>query len=456
MDDARSLREQRDELAGKMNEVLLRNDSIDDIESIELLESGEARLAEIDTQIRATDAREKVSALVKKPSFGFSRSTTAAPREDRRYRFEMNGTEIRITGGDPNYRANPLGGGSDGSASTYESVDGSSNPITGASIPVDLLGQMIRKLPRMAALRQNFVVRTYSNDIELQRVNARIEMSSDVVGVITPNAFIAESGAYAGKIGSFERVRVRNFKTAARSNVTEEFLRDARGNAVQEMLLQHAEEHGLQWDAYYATGVGKDLGPEPVFLTPTQWALDYDVAAGNAPATTADTAAPHYGIASVNMSIGDIANDGTAAPATALTEAITTLRYEKIPAQYWGGLKWIMGQETFAAISQIVDTNGRPLYQPLLTSTVANDNSIGTILGLPVSVSNNLPIAAATNVAAVLVHTEDYGIFDRSGFSQLLDPYTDSAAGEVRYLTRMRSDGRWLRPFAAGQIVWVA
>ena len=115
-----------------------------------------------------------------------------------------------------------------------------------------------------------------------------------------------------------------------------------------------------------------------------------------------------------------------------------------------------MGQETFAAISQIVDLNGRPLYQPLLTSTVANDNSIGTILGLPVSVSNNLPVAATGNVAAVLVHTEDFGIFDRSGFSQLLDPYTDSAAGEVRYLTRMRSDGRWLRPFAAGQIVWTA
>ena len=81
MDDTRSLREQRDELAGKMNEVLLRNDSIDDIESIELLESGEARLAEIDTQIRASDAREKVSALVKKPSFGFSTSPSAAPRE---------------------------------------------------------------------------------------------------------------------------------------------------------------------------------------------------------------------------------------------------------------------------------------------------------------------------------------------------------------------------------------
>ena len=447
MDDARSLREQRDELAGKMNDILLRNDSIDDVESIELLEKGEARLAEMDTQIRGAEAREKVTALVKKPSFGFTPGAGAAAREDRRYRFEMNGTEIKVVGGNPDVRVNPLGLGSDGSAATFTAADGN-GPVAGASIPVDLLAMMIRKLPELAVLRQNFAVRTYSNDVELQRVNARITLDGD--------AFTAESGAYTEKIGSFERIRVRNFKSAARTNVTEEFLRDARGNAVQEMLLQHAEQHGLYFDNAYAVGVGEDLGPEPVFLTPTQWALDYDIAAGNAPATTADTAAPHYGIASQNVSIAGIANDGTIDPARQITEALTTLRYEKIPAQYWGGLKWIMGQETFAAIANIVDGNGRPLYQPMLTSTVAETNYIGTILGLPVSVSNNLPTAAADKVAAVLVHTEDYGIFDRSGFNQLLDPYTDAGKGEVRYLTRMRSDGRWLRPFAAGQLVWTA
>ena len=445
MDDTRSLREQRDELAGKMNEVLLRNDSIDDIESIELLESGEARLAEIDTQIRATDAREKVSALVKKPSFGFSRSTTAAPREDRRYRFEMNGTDIRITGGDPDYRVNPLGGGSDGSAATFDAGTVGA-PITGASIPVDLLGQMIRKLPKLAVLRQNCVVRTYSNDIELQRVNARIDMSGD--------AFVAESGAYNEKIGSFERIRVRNFKTAARSNVTEEFLRDARGNAVQEMLLQHAEEHGLYWDAHYATGIGSDDAPEPIFSTPEQWATaqaDYATAALTPTAIFTGTGGQKSEMSIANV---DSAVAGTAAKE--VTNALTSLRYEKIPAQYWGGLKWIMGQETFAAIAGTLDAQNRPLYQPLITSTVGESNYIGTILGLPVSVSNNLPTKTAGNVAAVLMHTEDYGIFDRSGFSQLLDPYTDSAAGEVRYLTRMRSDGRWLRPYAAGQVVWTA
>ncbi len=442
-DDIRSLREQRDELAGKMNEVLLRNDSIEDVESIELLEKGEARLAEIDTQIRATEARTKAEAAVKKPSFGFTPSAGSPAREDRTYRFEINGSDVKILGGDPNYRVNPLGGGSDGSDATF-AAGTTGAPIAGASIPVDLLAQMIRKLPALAVLRQNFQVRTYSNDVELQRVNARIDMQTD--------AYVDESGAYNEKIGSFERIRVRNFKSAARSNVTEEFLRDARGNAVQEMLLQHAEEHGLLWDSSYATGVGEDLAPEPVFLTPAAWSTAYNAASGG---TTTAADAPHAGIESQDIDKSLLADNG--APAgEELTSALAALRYEKIPAQYWGGLKWIMGQETFAAIAKVSDGNGRPIYQPLLTSTVGDSNAIGTIFGLPVSVSNNLPADDVGNVAAVLVHTEDYGIFDRVGFSQQIDPFTDSAIGETRYLTRMRSDGRWLRPYAAGQLVWTA
>jgi len=445
MDDARSLREQRDELAGKMNDILLRNDSIDDVESIELLENGEARLAELDTQIRGAEAREKVSNLVKKPSFGFTPGAATPAREDRRYRFEINGTDIKIVGGNPDVRANPLGLGSDGSDATFTATN-ADGPVAGASIPVDLLAQMIRKLPKLAVLRQQLSVRTYSNDVELQRVNARISLEGD--------AFTAESGAYTEKIGSFERVRVRNFKSSARSNVTEEFLRDARGNAVQEMLLQHAEEHGLYFDNAYATGIGDDDGPEPVFLTPEQWAT-----AQAAYATAADTPTAIFtgtGAQKAELDISVLDTGSAADAAKMVTQALTSLRYEKIPAQYWGGLKWIMGQDTFAAIANLVDGQSRPLYQPFLTSTVAESNYIGTLLGLPVAVSNNLPIKQAGNVAAMLMHTEDYGIFDRVGFSQLVDPYTDSANGEVRYLTRMRSDGRWLRPYAAGQLVWIA
>ena len=161
MDDIRSLREQRDDIAGKINEVLLRNDSIEDIESIELLEKGEQRLAELDTQIRVAEAKAKVQERLAKPSFGFTPSVTSAPREDNsEYRFEVNGNEVRV-----------IGGGSAGSGATYTGD-------YGASIPVDLEAQIIRRLPVLAPIRSFFSVRRYSNDIELQRVNQRIQMTT--------------------------------------------------------------------------------------------------------------------------------------------------------------------------------------------------------------------------------------------------------------------------------------
>lgn len=433
MDDIRSLREQRDDIAGKINEVLLRNDSIEDVESIELLEKGEQRLAELDTQIRVAEAKAKVQERLAKPSFGFTPSRTSAPREDlSEYRFEINGNEVRV-----------IGGGSAGSGATYTGD-------YGASIPVDLEAQIIRRLPVLAPIRSFFSVRRYSNDIELQRVNQRIQMTTSAStsgGNVT-----AESAAYTNEDMILERVRVRNFKTAAKSSVTEEFLRDARGDAVGEMLLQHAEEHGRLWDELYAKGLGSNDGPDPVMLTPTALA-----AASADYAAATDT--PHYGIALQPFDNSDWSGGTATNRAVQVTEALTQLRYDKIPAQYWGGLKWLVTQQFFATLTQMVDAFSRPLFQPFTSGTVSSDLGIGTLLGLPVTITNNVTGDigdAAETVLAVLAHTEDYGIFDRKGFEQQIDPFTRGDNGEVVYRTRMRSDGRWLRPYAAGMLYTVA
>jgi len=436
MDDIRSLREQRDELAGKINDVLLRNDSIEDAESIELLEKGEQQLAELDTQIRGAEARAKAEERLAKPSFGFTPSPGSASREDSEYRFEVNGTEIRVVGG------NTVGanGPTTGFSGDY-----------GASIPVDLSAEMVRQLPKLAPIRGFFGSRSYANDIELQRVAQRITMATDA-------NVIGESAAYPNEDMVFERIRVRSFKTAAKSSVTEEFLRDARGNAVGELLLEHAEEHGRLWDTLYASSAGDVYGPEPCMLSPDSWAVVFDVAAGNAAGTTAGTAAPHADIA-----IQEIDNSDFTAAATTEQEksemiiaALTELRYDKIPAQYWGGLKWLVTQEFFAQIAARVDGNGRPLFQPFVNSTPANSTAAGTLLGLPVTVTNNREGKigdTASTTLALLSHTEDYGIFDRKGFSQQVDPFSRGDNGEVVYRTRMRSDARWLRPFASGMLV---
>ena len=434
MDDLRSLREQRDELRSQLDAIMERNDSIDDIESIEALEKGTARMAELDASIRSAEAKARYNEMreAAAPSYSF-RSETTTRKNDGEYRFEVL----------PNNEVRVVGGGSAGSDATFTGD-------YGASIPVDLQAEMIRRLPVLAPIRGFFGSTQYQNDVELQRVASRIAMTtsaSTAGGNVT-----AESAAYTEEDFVLERVRSRNFKTAAKSRVTEEFMRDARGRAVAEMLLQHAEEHGRLWDELYALGLGADAGPEPVLLTPTALA-----AASGDFANAAAT--PHAEINLQGFDNSDWAAASNAVKSELMVEYLTNLRYGQIPAQYWGGLKWLVTQEFFALLAGLTDGFGRPLFQPLNLSSPEASTAAGTLLGLPVTVTNNQTGTAgdsAQTVLAVLAHSEDYRIFDRTPYSQQVDPYSRGDNGEVVYRTRMRSDGRWLRPYAAGMLHTVA
>lgn len=442
MDDLRSLREQRDELRVSLDEIMERNDSIDDVESIEKLEKGAAQMAEMDKSIRSAEARAAYEATrVSGGSFGFKASEKSVPAANYSgdYRFVVNGNDVRIEG-----RA-------EGDAAAVNGVDpsaslpGMPNATWGdmsAAIPVDLQAELIRLLPNKAVIRQFFQSRQYSNDVELQRVATRV-LGETTFGAGTANAVArtAEEAAYPQVSMALERVRVNNFKTAAKSTVTEEFMKDARGRAIAELLIQHNEEHARLWDRGYASGDSGTAGPDPC----------WEYRAGAAGTVGIEDFIPADQIVQIE----------TAAAAEAATasktwvDALAGLRYDKIPAQYWGGLRWMTNQVTFAALTKVLDAQGRPLFQPLLTGTPASSLEVGTLLGLPVFVSNNLSgTVAADKTAMILAHSEDYCIFDRTGFSQQVDPYSEADTGEVVYRTRMRSDGRWLRPFAAGALVW--
>lgn len=451
MDDLRSLREQRDELRGRLDGLMEKNDSIDDTESIEALEKGTAEMAELDASIRAAEARAAYEEMRTKGvgSYGFRPKGEAnSPKAyDGEYRFVMNGTDVRIEGRAAGDAA--AVNGVDPSASLPGMPQGSWGDMS-AAIPVDLQAELIRKLPEKAVIRQFFQSRQYSNDVELQRVATRVA-SEATFGAGTANAIArtAEEAAYPQVSMALERVRVNNFKTAAKSTVTEEFMKDARGRAIAELLLQHNEEHARLWDRGYASGDGDTDGPDPCW--------EYRADAANTIGIE-DFIPYGTGIDTAGSQIVGIDTAAAAAAATASktwVDALTDLRYGRIPAQYWGGLRWMTNQVTFAALTKVLDEQGRPLFQPLLTGTPASSLEVGTLLGLPVYVSNNLSgSVTADDTAMILAHQDDYCIFDRTGFSQQVDPYSEADTGEVVYRTRMRSDGRWLRGFAAGAIVW--
>lgn len=455
MDDLRSLREQRDELRISLDEIMERNDSIDDVESIEKLEKGAAQMAEMDKSIRAAEARAAYESAKTKSvgSYGFKAEKGAANANyTGEYRFVMDGNEVRVEG-----RAAGDTAAVDG-VSPSSSLEGMPTTNWGdmsAAIPVDLQAELIRLLPNKAVIRQFFQSRQYNNDVELQRVSTRVAGEATFgAGTANTVARTAEEGTYPQVSMALERVRVNNFKTAAKSVVTEEFMKDARGRAVAELLVQHNEEHARLWDRGYASGNSGTVGPDPC------WEYRGDLGAGNIGIEDFLPFGPSgaEGIGtSGSQIIGIDITDSRAAGTASKTwvDALTDLRYNRIPAQYWGGLRWMTNQVTFAELTKVLDEQGRPLFQPLLTGTPASSLEVGTLLGLPVMVSNNLSGAVAVDdTAMILAHNEDYSIFDRTGFSQQVDPYTSADTGEIVYRTRMRSDGRWLRPFAAGAIIW--
>ena len=451
MDDLRSLREQRDELRGRLDGLMEKNDSIDDTESIEALEKGTAQMASLDASIRSAEARAayEEARTHGAGSYGFRpKGEVNTPKAyDGEYRFVMNGNDVRIEGRAAGDAASV--NGVDPSAS----LPGMANTTWGdmsAAIPVDLQAELIRLLPNKAVIRQFFQSRQYSNDVELQRVATRVAGEATFgAGTANAVALTAEEAAYPQVSMALERVRVNNFKTAAKSTVTEEFMKDARGRAIAELLIQHNEEHARLWDRGYASGEGETDGPDPC------WEYRGDAAGETGIEDFIPSTGGIGGAASqlVGIDTADSAAAGTASKTW--VDALTSLRYDKIPAQYWGGLRWMTNQVTFAALTKVLDAQGRPLFQPLLTGTPASSLEVGTLLGLPVFVSNNLSGAVtADDTAMILAHQEDYCIFDRTGFSQQVDPYSEADTGEVVYRTRMRSDGRWLRPFAAGAIIW--
>ena len=104
MDDLRSLREQRDELRGRLDGLMEKNDSIDDTESIEALEKGTAQMASLDASIRSAEARAayEEARTHGAGSYGFRpKGEVNTPKAyDGEYRFVMNGNDVRIEGGD--------------------------------------------------------------------------------------------------------------------------------------------------------------------------------------------------------------------------------------------------------------------------------------------------------------------------------------------------------------------
>jgi HK97 family phage major capsid protein len=296
-------------------------------------------------------------------------------------------------------------------------------------LPVDLQDEMIRLFSSSSNVVQAATVRTYANDVEIPMVTARA----------TITAFTGEGGTYDNFDPDFGKLRIRQFKSAAETKITEEVLSDSRGGAVNEILTQHAEAHAYFWETQY-------LGT---------------AAAQNATAPDGLLAAE----ADIASTFPDEAGDGTVAIKDVSTGSgdttIASVTYQDLldvvfgmPAKYWGlGKSWLMSPALFQHVIGLVDGDSRPLFLPNATGNISQAFGLGSLFGYPVYVSDAMTDATpAGSFQAVLLERGSYVVALREGVSSQVDPFTNGASGITAYRTRMRADGRWLRPSSSARL----
>ena len=132
-----------------------------------------------------------------------------------------------------------------------------------------------------------------------------------------------------------------------------------------------------------------------------------------------------------------------------------------MPAKYWGLPKtWVMSPALYQHILGLTDdsgTTGRPLFLGRASGTIQDDFTLGSLFGYPVLVSDALTDATpAASYQALLLERGSYVIADRQGIATQFDEFSKGAEGKVIWRTRMRSDGRWIRPSSSARLLMAA
>jgi HK97 family phage major capsid protein len=146
------------------------------------------------------------------------------------------------------------------------------------------------------------------------------------------------------------------------------------------------------------------------------------------------------GIFTVNANVNIVSDTSTGttralAVAKATVANLSKMRYEKLPAAYWGSAAWILPQDVYASIAGIV-VNGVPIFVPSADAALVGAAPF-TLMGLPVYVTEYLPAHVATattgkNTIAVLGRISDgFSVREWGGVGMIRDEITAASSARV-------------------------
>lgn len=161
------------------------------------------------------------------------------------------------------------------------------------------------------------------------------------------------------------------------------------------------------------------------------------------------------GIFTVNANTQQVtATSASTTRAAAITAGATLaklreMRYEKLPAAYWGSSAWIIPQDVYASIAALT-VNNVPLFIPS-ADAVGQAGAGFTLMGLPVYVTEYLPAHISTgttgkNCLAVLGNISDgFAIREWGGIGMIRDEITAMSSARVIFQGMMFANSDFTR-----------
>jgi len=293
---------------------------------------------------------------------------------------------------------------------------------TNAGIPTDMERRIVERLREANIMRSIAVV----TQIDSKR-------TITVENALPTTNLITEASSITATDPSFSTaISVVPYKYATRVTISQEFIEDAIGqngigSALDYVAQRAALSIALKQEEAYTIGTGSS---QPQGIT-ASGGIAQGVDLGAAVALTTTTA-------------------------DNLVDAMFTVRpaYRNSPR-----FRWLISDEFLKHVRKLkntVTTSGQLEY--IWTPGTATVNQLvgglpATILGVPYSVGQYMPTTTASDaIYAVIGDFNYFEIFDRTGITSMVDPYSNAATHQTNLILYSRTDSKIMLPEAFAYI----
>lgn len=290
-----------------------------------------------------------------------------------------------------------------------------------AGIPTDMERRIVERMFQANVMRQIATVSTIDSKRTIPVQNA-----------LPTTALVAEAGPISASDPSWSTaISVQPWKLATRVTMSQEFIEDAIGDAGIGSGLAYVADKcalsiALKQEEYYTIGVGS-TEPQGICVDiGTTGAISQGVNLGSGAALTTTTAD------NVIDAVHSVAPQYRASPR----------------------FRWLVSDTMLKHIRKLKDNVGYYVFSPAAGIPTTNVVGLpGTIYGVPYSVGQYVPTATSdNNVFAVVGDFGYFEIFDRTGITSMIDPYSGAANHNVNLYVYTRTDSHIMLPEAFAAI----